>query len=181
MANTPTNADPEKLHGVGFTTDHDSDGEQPLSYGARARERLRHFLHPNGKRIHVANSPEDALNLRKRLERIHTSDEFDIYISGTPEHLDALRSARTFQEGRRDELRSQNEAVYDQFANVHGELDVLASELERVTSHGVSLEAHFSRFGYNAHVRSYDDDSPSNSGASTPNPSLHREKREYVS
>jgi hypothetical protein len=46
--------------------------------------------------------------------------------------------------------------VYEEFENVHGELDRLANELRKVTSSGVALDAHFTRFGYNATVRSYD-------------------------
>ena len=45
----------------------------------------------------------------------------------------------------------------------------MSNELDRVTSHGVALDAHFSKFGYDAHIRSYDsDDSPSGSGTTTP-------------
>lgn len=146
-------------------------------YGARVRERLRHFLHPNGKRIHIAISPEEAASLRRRLEQIHDHDEFDVYISGTPEHLEALRTAQSHHEDRRDQLRQQHQEVYERFADVHQNLDALANELDRVTTHGVSLEAHFSRFGYSAHVRSYDDESPSASGSTTPRSSIH-EKQE---
>lgn len=141
-------------------------------HGLHMRERLRHFLHPNGKRIHVAASPEEAANLRRRLGQIYTEDDFDIYITGSPEHLEALRTAQSHHEDRRERLRMENQAVFDRFADVHNELDALASELDRVTSHGVSLDAHFSRWGYNAHVKSYDDESPSASGASTPGGSM---------
>ncbi|EME48450.1 hypothetical protein DOTSEDRAFT_161978 [Dothistroma septosporum NZE10] len=136
------------------------------------RERLRHFLHPNGKRVHVAASPEEAATLRQRLAQIHSDDEFDIYISGTPEHLEALRAAQNHHEDARDKLRQEHPDFFDRFDKVHRELDSLALELDRVTTHGVSLDAHFNRFGYNAHVRSYEDDSPGQSGANTPGSSL---------
>lgn len=70
-------------------------------------------------------------------------------------------------------------------------------EMERVTTHGVSLSAHFDRFGYSARsysvhscddvlilltsipdVKSYDDESPSHSGVSTPRHSSISEKNE---
>ena len=140
-------------------------------HGARVRERLRHFLHPSGKRIHVAASPEEAESLKARLAQIHSHDEFDVYISGTSQHLDALRQAQDHHEDRREQLRNQHQEVYEKFSEVHAELDALANELDRVTTHGVALEAHFDRYGYSAHVRSYDDDSPSASGTTTP--SLH--------
>lgn len=173
MTSTPKKSDPEKTAGLSFAEPvaHGARGHQQHHHGAKARERIRHFLHPDGKRIHVASSPEDAINLRSKLARLHKEGEFDVCISGTPEHLDAVRQAREHHEARRDELRTQHKDVYERFADVHAELDVLSNELERVTSHGVSLEAHFSKFGYNARIKSYDDEE-SPSGASTPRSSI---------
>jgi hypothetical protein len=173
MTSTPIDPDPEKKnHGLSFaegTRTHHQPHLLGHHYGARARESIRHFLHPDGKRIHVASSPEEALHLRDKLARSHQDHEFDVYISGTPEHLDAVRQAQQHHEARRDELRDQHKDVYERFADVHAELDMLSNELERVTTHGVSLEAHFSKFGYNAHIKSYDDEeSPSASGSATP-------------
>ncbi|KAK4507404.1 hypothetical protein PRZ48_001139 [Zasmidium cellare] len=168
MTSSPATGDIEKQQ-IGLSS---STPESHHHHGAHLRERLRHFLHPNGKKIHVAASPEEAISLRQRLEQIHSNEDFDVYISGTPEHLEALRSAQTHHEDRRDELRSEHPEMFERFAKVHNELDALATELDRVTTHGVSLDAHFNRFGYNAHVRSYDDDSPSASGATTPHSSL---------
>lgn len=124
MTSTPAHGDLEKQD-LGFTST--AGGQAPQHpHLARVRERLRHFLHPNGKRIHVANSPEDAAHLRRRLAQIHSEDEFDVYISGSPEHLDALRLAQTHHEDRREQLRQQHSDVYDRFADVHNELDALA-------------------------------------------------------
>lgn len=167
---------------LGLTSAHDTtddtssppDNANPHHhYAARTRERVRHFLHPDGRRIHVAASPEQIIHLRKRLEQIHMQGEFDIFLSGTPEHLKALHQAQTHHEDRRLDLERRHADVYGQFADVHAELDALSSELERVTTQGVSLEAHFSKYGYDAHIRSYDDESPSQSGTATPRSSLH--------
>lgn len=174
MTTSPAAGDVEKQQaGLSSTPD---EHQHHHHHGAHLRERLRNFLHPNGKRIHVAGSPEEARSLRTRLEQIHSDDEFDIYISGTPEHLAALRSAQDHHEDRRDKLRQEHPEMFERFSNVHNELDSLAMELDRVTTHGVSLDAHFSRFGYNAHVRSYDDDSQNASGTSTPHSSSLSEK-----
>ncbi|EMC94464.1 hypothetical protein BAUCODRAFT_124086 [Baudoinia panamericana UAMH 10762] len=156
------------LHGFQFAC---GGRHPPRHYGERAREKLRHFLHPTGKRIHVATDPEEAQRLRLNLSRLHHEDEFDVYISGTPEHLEAVRQAREHHEGRRAELMQQHAEVYERFRDVHNELDLLSNELERVTTHGVSLEAHFDRFGYSARIRSYEDEDEVpdvNSGISTP-------------
>ncbi|KAI5370915.1 putative Low temperature requirement A [Septoria linicola] len=172
MTSTPMNSDLEK-HTVGIDTKSTEVSSHHHHHnGSRIRERLRHFLHPNDKRIHVAASPEEADALKKRLAQVHEDSTFDVYISGTAEHLNALREAQMHHEDRREELRFQHREVFEKFADVHAELDALASELDRVTTHGVALEAHFDRYGYSAHVRSYDDDSPGGSGSTTPTSSL---------
>ncbi|KAK4574304.1 hypothetical protein LTR86_002065 [Recurvomyces mirabilis] len=177
MSSTPR-GDPEKSAGLRFDDQGTAatpnkrprPSHPPRHYGHEARERLRHFLHPDGKRIHIANSPEEALKLKSKLATRHESHEFDVYISGSPEHLDAIREARQHHEARRTELETTHKDIYERFADVHAELDMLSSELDRVTTHGISLEAHFNRFGYDAHIKSYDEDeeSPSASGATTP-------------
>lgn len=168
MSSTPINADPEK-GSAGLSV-------SPVPHHphlARARERLRHFVHPSGKKIHVANSPSEAEQLRNQLSELHSQDEFDVYISGTPEHLDALRLAQDHHESRRDDLRMQHPELFERFDEVHAQLDALSAELDRVTTHGVSLEAHFNKFGYDAHIRSYDDgNSPGGSGSATPRSSI---------
>ncbi|KAK5728753.1 hypothetical protein LTR15_001892 [Elasticomyces elasticus] len=147
-------------------------GHPPRHHGHEAHKRVRHFLHPSGKRIHVAHSPAEALHLRSKLERLHEENEFDIFISGTPEHLEAIRKAQQHHEARRASLHAEHKDIYERFADVHAELDNLSHELERVTTHGVSLEAHFGKFGYDAHVKSYDEESPSHSGTNTPRSSI---------
>lgn len=173
MANTPINSgDLEKGPGLSFSPVPGQDSSTQHSHhphAARARERLRHFLHPSGKKIHVANSPSEADQLRLQLCEIHAEDDFDVFISGSPEHLDALRVAQDHHEVKRDELRVLHPELFERFDEVHQQLDALSHELDRVTTHGVSLEAHFNKFGYGAHIRSYNDgDSPSGSGTTTP-------------
>lgn len=168
MTNTP-DRDLEKTGGL-------SVSEPPVDshqhhHHLHARERLRHFLHPNGTRIHIADSPVEAEHLRRRLPSTAASEEpFTVCISGSPEHLSAVQESQSHHEARRAELQNQHGEVWDQFANVTEELDALNRELGRVTEKGVSLEGHFGKFGYSAKIQSYDggDHSPSRSGASSP-------------
>ncbi|KAK5163100.1 uncharacterized protein LTR77_010884 [Saxophila tyrrhenica] len=176
MASTPINADPEK-GGVGLSFSPIPEPTPSPSHHHRhlhrARDRLRHFVHPSGKKIHVANSPTEAEQLRRQLEEIHHQDDFDVCISGSPEHLDALRVAQDHHETKRDEFRTEHPELFARFDEVHAQLDALSTELDRVTTHGVSLEAHFNKFGYDAHIRSYDDgESPGGSGTATPRSSV---------
>ena len=179
MTSTPVNTDPEKGNGLSFDpSNHTPAGRHP--HVAKARERLRHFLHPDGKRIHIAVSPEEALRLRHQLQQVHKEEEFDVYLSGSPEHLDALRKAQEHHEDRRERLKTEHPELFNRFADVETELNALSNELDRVTTHGVSLEAHFSKYGYNAHIKSYDEESPSPSasGATTPRSSISGTKGE---
>lgn len=141
--------------------------------------RLKHFLLPDGKKVHIALSPEEAESLRKRLETIHKDEPFDLVISGSPEHLDALRQAHTHHEERRENLRTKHGEAYDEFENVRAELDALGSELHMLTDHSVSLDANFSKYGYSAHLRTYDDHSTPGSSANSIHSSDTHEKKDW--
>lgn len=175
MASHMDSTDPEKANGLSFAKEDHSSGEPKHHYAARTRERVRHFLHPDGRRIHVASSPEEIAQLRKKLSNVHKEGDFDIYLSGTPEHLEALREAHSHHETRLSSFQQQHGEVYSQFASVHAELDALSNELDRVTTHGVSLDAHFSKYGYDARIRTYDDETPP-SGTTTPRSNSSGEK-----
>jgi len=102
-------------------------------HGHHRGKRLRHFLLPDGKKVHIALSPEEADSLRQRLTAISKDEPFDLVISGSPEHLDALRRAHSHHESRRNTLREKHGSAYDEFENVRAELDVLGSELHMLT------------------------------------------------
>jgi chromosome segregation ATPase len=112
--------------------------------------------------VHIAPTPEEAEVLRQRLEAINKDQPFDLVINGSPEHVDALRRAHSHHEQRRQWLRDRHGKAYEEFENVHTELDALGSELNALTEQNMSLSANFSKYGYSAHLRTYnDDDSPS--------------------
>jgi uncharacterized coiled-coil DUF342 family protein len=149
MSVTPSSSTPTSAQITGAPQNH------------RGR-RLRNFLLPDGRQIHIAPTPEDAAGLRKRLEAIHKDEPFDLVVNGSPEHLDALRRAHSHHEQRRKTLRDRHGETYDEFESVRTELDALGSELNALTEQTVALDANFSKYGYSAHLRTYDDeDSPS--------------------
>ena len=49
--------------------------------------RLRQYLHPDGRTIHVAATPEEAATWRPHLSKQHTDSPFDLLIQGSPEHV----------------------------------------------------------------------------------------------
>lgn len=161
MADSLT-SDPEKA--AGLTTSQplpdDNKNSPPhiKHHHLHARARLRHFLHPSGTRFHVADSPIEASQIQHQLSTQASSEPFTICISGSPEHLSAVRESHSHHEAKQAELRDQHGEVWKQFSHVQSELDALSRELGRVASKGVSLEGHFGRFGYDAKIRSYDGD-----------------------
>ncbi|KAI9803941.1 MAG: hypothetical protein M1833_000222 [Piccolia ochrophora] len=138
----------------------------PPTEGATAHRhrgrRLRQLLHPDGRKIHIALSPEEAEALKRQLSDTPNNEPFDLYIQGSPEHLQALRDIHSHQEQKRAALREKHSDVYDEFENVRLELDALSSELHMLTDHGVSLDASFSKYGYSAHLRTRTEPGSSN-------------------
>ena len=49
--------------------------------------RLRQLHKPDGKRIHIAASPEEHIRLTRTLPNIEPDDNFEIHIHGSAEHV----------------------------------------------------------------------------------------------
>ena len=154
---------PEKTTSISGTT---IEGTEPRHHHHNGK-RIRHFFHPSGRKVHVALSPEEAESLRQRLAVVSADEPFDLVINGSPEHLSALREAHSHHEGRRNNLRETHGPVYDEFEAVRADLDALGSELHLLTDQAISLNANFSKYGYSAHLRTYDDHSTPGSSASS--------------
>lgn len=59
-----------------------------FEYGTTSQGRgLRKFIRPDGRRIHIASSPEEHERLRKTLPKIEPDEEYDVYIHGSDEHV----------------------------------------------------------------------------------------------
>jgi hypothetical protein len=51
-------------------------------------KRVRKMLHlPDGRKVHVAHSPDEANHLRKALNESSEKDDFNLVIHGSPEHV----------------------------------------------------------------------------------------------
>ena len=125
--------------------------------------RLKKLLKPDGRRVHIAASPEEHIRLTRTLPKIEPDENFDCYIHGSEEHLEAIRELHAHSEQRRSRLRDTHGDICDEIENVKLELDTLADELHHLNEHGVSLDANFSKFGYDAHIRAKDPDSSASS------------------
>jgi hypothetical protein len=59
-------------------------------------KRLRQFFSPEGKRIHVAHSPDEADNIRKQSVASSEKADFDVVIHGSPEHVCIIEHSKSF-------------------------------------------------------------------------------------
>ncbi|KAF2733993.1 hypothetical protein EJ04DRAFT_467326 [Polyplosphaeria fusca] len=166
MADTPQTLDGT----TGAATPASNQGGHHHPHLHHTGKRLRHILHPSGKKIHVAGSPDEAENIRRRLSAIEKEGDFDVVINGDPEHIEALRHTHAHHEDRHKKLKEEHPDLAEEFERVIRELDALSNELHHVSEHAVQLDANFSKYGYSAHLRTKDsggDDSRSMSEASS--------------
>ncbi len=66
MSNTP----PADVSDVTLTNANKASGQQH-----HRRRRLRNFVLPDGKEVHIALSPEEAESLRQRLSKVRGQDQ----------------------------------------------------------------------------------------------------------
>ncbi|KAF2230562.1 hypothetical protein EV356DRAFT_453607 [Viridothelium virens] len=129
-------------------------------------KRIRHFLHPDGKKVHVAASPSDIEILRKTVSAIEKEGDFELVIHGSAEHVEALRDAHAYHEGRRNALREKHSDLFEELESVIRNMDSLSNELHTISEHAVQLDASFSKYGYSAHLRTHNS-SPNSSSANS--------------
>lgn len=138
-----------------------------------AGRRLRHFLRPDGRKVHIVHSPDEAEKLKKDIIRRksevvgwnsgNTTEkggddgsgdlEYDIVVHGSVDHITALRETHLHHEQARENLRIKHGKEFDEFERVVKELDRLSTELHMVSEHAVQLDANFEKYGYSAHLR----------------------------
>ena len=161
--------------------EHDHDGSNTPQHHAHGHRRLLEFVRPNGVKVHIAHTPEQHAQLQRELSEKHPEGDFDVFVSGTAEHvslqdglangkqrvdwqqISAVRELHSHHAARRDTLRSNHGQIYDEFETVKNDLDRLQNELHMLTEHSVSLDANFSKYGYSAHLRTKQDNSEQNS------------------
>ena len=87
-------------------------------------QRLRHLLHPDGRKVHIAQNPAEAEELKRTLSQ--DDDEIEIFIHGSDEHLEALRAIHAHHDQRRSELRQQHGHLFEQAEAACLELEALS-------------------------------------------------------
>lgn len=174
---TDEKQEPQPQHG------HEHHRHLPFHHLQHRSHRLLHLIHPSGKHIHVVHHPTEVDNKKRELAKDPKgalSDNYDIVVYGTPEHLSCIKDVREHHLTRRDGLREKNAELFQEFDEVHETLNHLSDELSRLTDHAVSLDASFSKFGYSAHLRTKEDSEASsiNSGHEEGTPKHQDRSRE---
>lgn len=82
----------------------------------------------------------------------------------TDTQLQAIRELQAHHERRRVSIREKHGDIYNEFEHIKSELDAISVELDLLTDHHVTLDANFSKFGYSAHLRTIDVETPSTPG-----------------
>lgn len=134
--------------------------------GTYSRRRPSEFLLPDGRKILVA-LPEDADALRRR----HASGatQVEVVVHGSREHTGFLREAQRHHEARRDALRARHgRQALEEWESVSRRLGGVNAQLERLVDHSAALRENFSKFGYDAHLRTYGEEEGLGRGESAP-------------
>ncbi|CAM1504207.1 Fc.00g017980.m01.CDS01 [Cosmosporella sp. VM-42] len=143
------------------------------------RRRPQEFTLPNGKKV-IVSLPEDIDDLRQKYGN-RDEIQVEIVVHGSLEHLNYVKETRDHHENRRAKLRERHGPAFDEWEEVHNQLNSFNSELERLNSNSTGLNANFNKFGYGAELRTYDDDDettvPASSAASISTKSSWEEAR----
>jgi chromosome segregation ATPase len=129
------------------------------------RRRASEFHLPSGKKIIVA-LPDEAVFLRNKYASAKDAEvQIEIVLHGSEEHRTYLQESLSHAESRRNALRDQHGRAFDEFVSVQSQLDAVSDQLDRLADHSSSLNASFSKFGYDAQLRTFGDDA---NGTATP-------------
>ena len=132
----------------------------------RTTQRIRHLIHPDGKNVHVAQSPAEAVELKKSLSNSESDSEDEdirVCVHGDDDHISILREIHAHHVARRHELRHTHPEVFEEAESVILELVALSEELRHVSSRNVQFDASFSKYGYSAHIRTHGEGAHSSS------------------
>ncbi|KAK3353799.1 hypothetical protein B0T25DRAFT_221162 [Lasiosphaeria hispida] len=143
------------------------------------RRRPSEFLLPDGRKVLVA-LPEDIEALRQRYAKGHDADppiQVEVVVHGSDEHRHFLGLSKSHHETRRAQLRERHgPELVDELEAARAELDAISAQLHRLEAASVDstnrLNENFSRFGFDAKLRTYADDEddsedPMSSGVSS--------------
>lgn len=123
------------------------------------RRRPQEILLPDGKKI-IVTLPEDLEEVRRKYPRGSDDIQVEVVVHGSVEHSHYLRQSRDHHEERRQLLREQHGPAFEEWEEVQTQLSLVTAELERLENQASGLYGNFSKFGYDAAIRTYSDEDP---------------------
>jgi hypothetical protein len=70
-----------------LTPPHHHGAHHSGGFMLHAGHKIKHFLHPDGRKIHICQHPEQEQSLRRHLSVINPETTFDVVIHGSPDHV----------------------------------------------------------------------------------------------
>ncbi|EHK24411.1 uncharacterized protein TRIVIDRAFT_29877 [Trichoderma virens Gv29-8] len=122
------------------------------------RRRPQELLLPNGKKI-IVTLPEDLEDIRRKYQNDRDT-QVEVVVHGSIEHSQYLRQSRDHHEERRQLLREQHGPAFEEWEDIQNQLSSVTTELERLENQASGLYGNFNKFGYDAAVRTYNDEEP---------------------
>lgn len=122
------------------------------------RRRPQEILLPDGKKI-IVTLPEDLEDVRRKYPR-DGDIQVEVVVHGSVEHSHYLRQSRSHHEERRQLLREQHGPAFEEWEDIQTQLSSVTAELERLENQASGLYGNFSKFGYDAAIRTYSDEDP---------------------
>lgn len=122
------------------------------------RRRPQELSFPDGRRV-LAVHPED---LDKYRQKYGNRDEIqvELVVRGSEHHLEFLRQFKTHHERRKSQLHELHGPAFEEWEEVHNQLNSVTTELDRLAERTSGLNANFSKFGFDALLRTYDEGKP---------------------
>ncbi|KAH7321109.1 bacterial low temperature requirement A protein-domain-containing protein [Stachybotrys elegans] len=125
------------------------------------RRRPQEILLPDGKKV-IVTVPDDLEKIRQKYAN-QNEIQVEVVVHGSHEHRSHLERSRDHHQSRKAELRERHGPAFDEWEDLHKQLDSVTAELERLQDLTAGLNASFNKFGYDAKLRTYDED-----GSKTP-------------
>lgn len=114
------------------------------------------FTIASGRKVVVA-SADSVHSLRKQTSNNPEAPE--VVIRGSQEHKALLQEARQHHAQRRADLKTRHGADFDEWEDVHNQLNAVSVQLSRLSrSTSASLHHNYGKFGYDKGVRTYDEE-----------------------
>ena len=74
-----------------ISAQHDPHQHHHAHIGHHTGKKLKHFMRPDGRKVHIARSPDEANHMRRKLSNANEKEDFDLVIHGSPEHVSSIQ------------------------------------------------------------------------------------------